>query len=370
MKLPERIAVFIHSMNGGGSERQVSYLVNELSQYSHVSLITLDSGAESAYELDPKVQRVGLGLLISSSGWWSGLRANQARIHALRQLLINVNPSVLVSFCDSNNILALMAAKKLVRVIISERSDPRYQRMGFLRELMRNRIYPRCDRCIVQTNKVGQYFEKRGCLRSNQWSVIPSAVQCPTLDFVEASSQREASQEKRLIFVGRLSSEKRVDRLIEAWAVNKQSEAARTWRLVIVGDGPLRRELQELARQKAVSDSIDWKYWTNDVWSELLKSHAYTLVSRYEGFPQSMLEAMSSGLAVAVMDCSPAVRETIDDGVHGLVIADESKLAAAILQLMADEPLRRRLGKAAHARSQQFQWTNIAPLWHQALSIR
>ena len=58
--VPKRIMLFIHSMRGGGSERQLSYLANELANRSETTLVTLDHAGNDNYPLDPSVNRIGI----------------------------------------------------------------------------------------------------------------------------------------------------------------------------------------------------------------------------------------------------------------------------------------------------------------------
>ena len=367
--VPKRIMLFIHSMRGGGSERQLSYLANELAGRSETTLVTLDQAGNDNYPLDPTVERIGLGLTATNGGLVRGVLANLNRIRALRQHISTWKPQIVISFCDSNNILALAACPRKIPVIISERSDPRHQRLSRFWEGMRRYTYPKCHACVVQTSQVGEYLQSRRLVHRNQWVVIPSAMKSPAIDLVACERQRAAAEPKTLVYVGRLSKEKWVDRLLYAWAgLQKHHDQ---WSLNIVGDGAERSTLQDLARNLGVTNSVVWSLWSDDVWNSLRRANAYCLVSQYEGFPQSMLEAMAAGLPVAVTDCSPAIRQTITDGVDGLIISSEGQTAAVLDRLLSNPELRLSLGRNAASRARDFEWSSIAPLWlhaiHQAM---
>jgi len=104
------------------------------------------------------------------------------------------------------------------------------------------------------------------------------------------------------------------------------------------------------------------------VWSSLTSAHAYSLVSDYEGFPQSMLEAMASGLPVAVLDCSPAIRQVISDQVDGLVIPSEDFISSTLHKMLSSDSLRDAFGRAAFQRARDFEWKAIAPQWRAAIT--
>jgi len=365
---PKRTLLFIHSMRGGGSERQLSYLANELAGRGETCLVTLDRPSPDSYALDARIHRVWLNLTTNRGGLGRGLLANIRRIRSLRRVIIDWKPNVLVSFCDTNNILALLACPASIPIVISERSDPRHQKLSRLWEWLRRIVYPKCACCIVQTDEVGNYLASGKRLSSSQFRVIPSAIQSPSMNLSAISSGRIGTKTKNLIYVGRLSKEKRIDRLLHAWAAMESHHG--DWVLKIAGDGTEREPLKKLAESLGITKAIQWLSWSDDIWSLLKTAHAYCLVSQYEGFPQSMLEAMATGLPVAVLDCSPAVREVISDGVNGLIIPDESQIVASLDRLLSDESLRTVLGQNAAIRAQEYEWSKIATKWLSILEIQ
>jgi len=364
-EFPKRVMLVIHSMRGGGSERQMSYLANELTSRSKTILVTLDEIGNDGYPLDPRIHRVGLDLASGRGGFFRGLSANMRRIAALRREIRKANPEVVISFCDSTNIVTLAATPTKIPVVISERSDPRRQKLSRLWELLRNKLYPKAAICIPQTDAVADYLVSKKLVAQSNVRVIPSAIQIPEIDFPVINALRLANRNKTLIYVGRLSREKRVDRLLAAWA--KLAAIHPSWQLMIVGDGPERSVLQQMATNFGIQKSVQWSLWSDHVWASLAVAHAYCLVSEYEGFPQSMLEAMAAGLPIAVLDCSPAIRQTVADGVNGLIIKSDDQIEQVLRRLLDSESLRIELGGNASVRARDFDWTMIAPQWMQAI---
>ena len=365
-EFPKRVMFVIHSMRGGGSERQMSYLANEIASLAQTSLVTLDKTGNDAYPLDSRIERIGLNLTGTRGGLLKGVVANIRRIKKLRGRIRSWHPDVVVSFCDSTNILSLMACPSGIPVLISERSDPRQQTLGRIWEFMRKIYYPKCRICVTQTKEVGEHIAAQGLVASSKVIVIPSAIRIPDLNLESLNRQRALIQPKTLIFVGRLSKEKRLDRLLNAWASLREHHS--DWRLQIVGDGVERVPLQRLAAELNIDQTVQWALWSDDVWSSLTAAHAYCLVSEYEGYPQSMLEAMASGLPVAVLDCSPAIRQTISDEVDGLVIPSEDFISRTLHRMLSSDSLRNALGWAAFQRARDFEWTAIAPQWLAAIA--
>jgi len=154
------------------------------------------------------------------------------------------------------------------------------------------------------------------------------------------------------IYVGRLSSEKGLPGLLRGFALTARRFPDAM--LVLVGDGPQRAELEELARELSLGpnqirfigrvDLSEVPFW-------LRSSDVFALTSPSEGFSCALLEAMAVGLASVVSDI-PANRQLVDPGIHGLTVPfdDESSIGEALLQLSRDPETRKRMGQVARQR--------------------
>jgi glycosyltransferase involved in cell wall biosynthesis len=149
--------------------------------------------------------------------------------------------------------------------------------------------------------------------------------------------------------VGRLSEIKRQDVLIRAFARVRQREPLA--HLMLVGDGPLRGELQELARRLGIAEVVHFAGYQEQTAPYLHAMTCFALTSRSEGMPQAVLEAGVAGVPVIASRVG-GVPEVIDDGETGLMVepGDETALAAGLLDLLIDRPRAVRLTEAARAR--------------------
>lgn len=154
-----------------------------------------------------------------------------------------------------------------------------------------------------------------------------------------------------VIYVGRLAPEKELSSLIGAFAavVKRLPEAL----LILIGDGPCRRELEAQAAQLGLAEHVRFagRQPVSDICHWLQAGDLFALVSSNEGFPCSLSEAMAAGLPSVVTDI-PGNAQLIDPGVHGLVVpvGDEARIAEAISGLLADAESRARMGAAARRR--------------------
>jgi len=188
----------------------------------------------------------------------------------------------------------------------------------------------------------------------------------PISNFGEASPGR---RDRRILHIGRLTHQKGQDILLRAFALVVPQ--APQWRLAIVGQGEDAERLRCLARQLAVTDRIDWLDRVNDTKPHYLESAIFALPSRFEGTPNVLLEAMAAGLPAVITDASPGPLEYVEDGKTGIVVpADNaSALADALLRLIRDEMLRKRMGQAARERIGRNNVELVLRDWEDVLQL-
>ena len=150
--------------------------------------------------------------------------------------------------------------------------------------------------------------------------------------------------------VGRLAAVKNQAALVRAVAraCAQDSEAAARMRLVIVGDGPQRGEVEDALRASGVADRVWLAGARDDVAAILRGLDCFVLPSIAEGVSNTILEAMASGLPVVATGVG-GNPELIDEGVSGRLVpaGDDDALAAVLLDCMRDGPRAQRLGRAA-----------------------
>jgi glycosyltransferase involved in cell wall biosynthesis len=159
-----------------------------------------------------------------------------------------------------------------------------------------------------------------------------------------------ASDMPLVLAVGRHVAQKGFDRLLAAWPAVRR--AVPDARLRVVGDGPGRAAMEVIARSLGVAESVDWCDPTPDIERHYRAAAVFVLPSRYEGMPLALLEAQALGVPAVAFDCPTGPAEIVDADTGVLVPAgDVDALAAGIVRLLRDPPLRARMGRAAIARS-------------------
>jgi glycosyltransferase involved in cell wall biosynthesis len=143
-----------------------------------------------------------------------------------------------------------------------------------------------------------------------------------------------------LVAAGRLSREKGFDLLIEALARSNRSDL----QLTILGDGPLRTELEILAREMGVYDRVRFVGFQRNPYPFFLAADVYVLSSRFEGFPNVVLEALACGTPVVALPCLGGVREILS-GVSGCELGRDVSVDA-LIELLQKVQKRRPLDPA------------------------
>ena len=155
-----------------------------------------------------------------------------------------------------------------------------------------------------------------------------------------------AENEKLILYVGRLSSEKGVDFLVRSYA---RLNISRQTKLLIVGDGPEEKKLQELAHNVGLGSKVFWCGSVDDVVDYLQAADLFVMPSQFEGQSNAILEAMACELPVIATDVA-GNNELVLHGDNGLLVAygDESALAAAICSLLENPQQAQELAACAH----------------------
>lgn len=169
--------------------------------------------------------------------------------------------------------------------------------------------------------------------------------------------------------VGRLSFEKGMDLLLDAWADAAPHHP--DWVLRIYGAGLEEPTLRAYCTSLGLDDSVEWMGRTDDVLGALRKASVFAQASRAEGFPITLLEAMAAGVPVVAFDCAPGVREIVEHGQDGLLarLGNTMELAGHLRALMSDHELRDRLGDTAFRAVQRYSSAEITDRWEELMAF-
>ena len=370
-----KIFFYIHSLTGGGAERVTASLVRHLADQGHdVGVITMHSEECDFYPLDPRVRRVTLNLAGVNRGLGK-LTANYRRWRAVRRALKAEQPDVVVAMMTTSTVLAILAAMGLrSRVYGSERNDPRRSPTRRPWALLRRLVYRFADGHVAQTREAATWLERHTGARNVH--VIPNPVVWPIPSFPpKVEPESVVSPERKVILaVGTKPEQKGFDLLVRAFTGLAADSSE--WDLVILGVDPASESVsgggapvQRLTEELGVAQRVHMPGRVGNVADWYKRAALFVLSSRYEGFPNVLLEAMASGCPSIAFDCDVGPRDLIDNGVNGLLVPAESidALKNAMARLIATENLRVNFANQAVTVRETFSERRIMAAWQRAL---
>jgi len=358
-----RIMLLVSSMDSGGAERVASILVNAWAERGDaVTLVPTFSGRGECFY--PVSDRVKLVYLADVAGKTShSLVAYNRRFWALRRLIREIQPDVVVSFLVNVNVAAILTTRGLgIPVIACEHINPQFDadirdRLKLLRRL----TYRMADIVTLLGEDMVSTFRVM-VPGIKHLKVIPNPLPDALLK-VQGKSNSKVDH-PRLIAMGRLSQQKQFEWLITAFGLIAADFP--DWELWIWGEGPLRLQLEQQVRDAGLDSRVFLPGRTTNPWEELGKAEIFVLSSAYEGFPMVLLEAMALGLPCVAFDCPSGPREMTQNGQDSLLVpaGDRTALVEALRRVMSDAALRRELGERASASvRKRYTLNKVLPMW-------
>ncbi|MGE3776704.1 MAG: glycosyltransferase family 4 protein [Pirellulaceae bacterium] len=357
------LAVVLPSLAGGGAERVGVELANIWARSGRaVTLLSLDDRPPT-YAIDPSVTRVQLGLLRVSRHVVAAMRNNIWRVRRLRRALRATGAQQVVSLSDVTNVTTLLAGwGQGWDIVVCERTEPRHHAISRIWNRLRRALYGHARALVVQTESVAGWARQQG------WRipiyVIPNAA--PDLSFIAPPAPQVTRG--TMLAVGRLSREKGMDVLLDAFARLAGDHPG--WQLQVFGEGVERTKLEDAITAYQLAGRVHLPGWTADLPARFGAADIFALPSRYEGFPNALLEAMAAGLPCVACDCDSGPREIIRPGLDGLLVPPEDprSLAEALDRLIRDVGLRQTLSTRAREVTRRFSQSDFQTRWQAVLA--
>ncbi len=319
------IAFFIPALNGGGAQRVVVNLANALVQLTNrpIHVVLVRREGQFLSELRPEIKVFSLGK-----------RHTVLSLVSLAVYLRKERPAVLMSSMNYVNIAAVLAhylAGRPGRLVLREANvfAPKYAQLGLRTRVLRMLMklsYRFADGLIANSQDTMRSLLHNGITLPNNSVVIGNPVILPDAEAREGIPQ--ITDSPYICAIGRLVPQKGFDFLLKGLAACKNKDL----HVVILGEGPLRETLLRQARSLGLQDRLHLPGFINPPTDVLLKSKAFVLSSRWEGFGNVIVEALSLGVPVISTTCPGGPREILDYGRYGelIPIDDIGALASAI----------------------------------------
>ena len=361
-----KILFAIKSLNvpGGGAEKVFVEVVNGLLRRGHeVVVLTFDFPGAAFYNLAPQIERRDMAFNLAGQPMprlgllWA--------LPRMRAAIACERPDVIVAFMHSTYLPVALAALGLgVPMIASEHTEARHYETRPLQRLARQIVDRRAALRTVPSEAVRVGYDR---LSDTPAVVVPNPV---VLTQFEGIRDTPPEIPPVVLSVGRLMEEKDHAVLLDAFA--RVAGAFPDWRLRIVGDGPLRPDLEYQVMQLGLKAQVELPGVTRDIGAAYAQARFIVLPSRYESFGMVAAEALAAGRAVLSFDDCAGITEIVESGTSGLLVAGTpdrearvTALADGLRRLMEDPDLCNRLGSAGPDGVVRFGLEAVLDRWEE-----
>ncbi len=367
-----KLLIFIHSLSSGGAERVTTNLANYWAEKGwNITIVTITGSEQDFYQLHSQVHRIALRLDGKSNNLAVAIKHNYQRIKALRGVLKEHRPDVALAFMATANIILAMSAKGLnIPVLGSERIYPPMVPLGKVWEWLRRYSYAYLEAVIALSSESAKWISTE--TNAKNVPVIANAVTYPIAVNTPLVSPKMSDEQRfNLIAVGRLAPQKGFDHLLCAFASTSQQFP--NWHLTILGEGECRAALEKQRLELGLEQRVSLPGVVGNLGAWYEAADLYVMTSLFEGFPNSLSEAMAYGIPVVSVDCDTGPRDIIRHQVDGLLVPQDNHkaLVDALATLMDGELLRLQYANRAIEIRERLSMEKITGMWEEVFtSIR
>ena len=361
-----KLLIFIHSLSSGGAERVTVQLANYWAEKGwDITIVTMTGNEQDFYTIHHNIKRISLGLGTESKGLLQAVLHNFQRINALRTLLKKQKPDVALAMMTTANILLSLAAIGLpLPVVGSERIHPPTLPLGLIWGWLRRQCYGQLTVIVAQTEESAKWLKVHTKVKKIE--VIPNAVSYPIEPHPPIVKPNLHNPDCfNLIAVGRLSDQKGFERLLSVFSI--LSSRFPDWNLTILGEGGCRHSLEQQRKTLGLELRVSMPGVVGNLDDWYKSSDLFVMTSLFEGFPNTLVEAMAYGLPVVSVDCDTGPRDIIRHKVDGLLVPqnDPEALVSALTELMSNESLRLQYANHAVGIRERLSMIKIVALWEE-----
>lgn len=316
----QKIAIFLPSMAGGGAERAMLNLAYGFTQANYpVDLVLAQATGPYLSEVHEPIRLVDL-------------KAPRvlASVPSLARYMRQEQPAAVISALNYANVVALWARRLggvASKVLVNEQNtvstsipNSRKRRQRFVIHLIK-RFYPWADFIVGNSQGVADDLRHVLGLPPERIQMLYNPVITPEVrKKVKAHLDHRwlaPGQPPVVLAVGRLTKQKDFPTLLRAFAQVRQALPAR---LIILGEGVDRAELEVLVTQLGLQADVSLPGFVDNPYAYMRRASLYVLSSRWEGLPTVLIEALYCGRPIVATDCPSGPKEILADGRYGALV--------------------------------------------------
>lgn len=380
-----------YDLRGGGAERKVCTLANYFASCGHTVEIGLFGTNNVAYRLDEKIKvtfirrnnfeyknkagkaiyKLKSGVTLAAASVMSvASKKSGARFRAhfkkaydytqpLQRFILNRSDAVFITMMVDPYLEVLRVMDRFwhdkiaVPYLVMDCNDPTRDISAAMAK-ERDEKYPKADRVLVMTNEAKNCFSEE---IQKKCEIIPNPIRD---DLPEIYS---GVRKKIVVNFCRLYIQKNLKLLIDAFAIFHESFP--DYRLELFGEGELYDELTAQISALGLSDCAVIRPFDSNIHNIIRDYAMYVSSSDWEGFPNSVLEALSMGIPTISTDCNFGPREMITDHKNGTLVpvGDKQALARAMAELAENPALSESYSRESVKLRELYSVEKIGRKW-------
>ena len=374
--MKKKILILIPSLEfGGGAERFASLIATRLSKIYNVKVLTFfDSTNLYSFKGEYISLKENIGL---RNNIYKSFKINEFfRLFKIYKHISLNSPDIILSFIDFAN-FPVIITKFLFRIkiplIIAIRCNPKivYKNSNQHANFLIKRLYNSnlVDRIVLVSKELQDIMEEDYQIRKDKMITLYNGIEIEKIrekkdkiihDYKEIFNNTKII---KFITVGRLHDDKGHDYLIEAFC--KVRKEIKSSKLIIIGDGPLKHELETTIKRKGIENEIILLGLKKNPFKYLAKSDIFILSSKNEGFPNVLIEALACGLPIISTNCKTGPNEILEGGTYGLLVnvMDSENMAEKMIYLAKNKELMKKYSQKSLIRADFFNFERIFKDW-------
>lgn len=327
-----KFMIVLSKLQTGGAERVAISYCNWLVQNTtnEVYLLLFEKSVH-IYNIDDKVKIINLDIHDESK-----IKGIYLRYKKIKDVFKKTKPNIIFTMFTKTSIYALLAKSRESVLISSERAN--IKKRKFFNRFLSRSVSKKCDGFIFQTKRIQALYPGDTIKKSIIIQNAVSNVMTTDISF---------SKENIITAMGRLTEQKGFDILIQAF--HRFDSLIDGYKLIIFGEGPERKKLEKLIDNYGLNDKVLLPGNKSNVLEYIAKSKMFVLSSRFEGMPNALLEAMSTGTACISTNCEFGPSEIIRNTENGILIDvdDIDGLVISMKELALNDNLRKKIEQSA-----------------------
>jgi glycosyltransferase involved in cell wall biosynthesis len=361
----KKVFFLIPSFRGGGAERVVLNIVNNLDKNKfEVCLITISGEGEYKELLSPEIRHFDL----------KEKRARKS-VFKLRKLLKKERPDCVIGYVTQSNIILFLSTLFLYKKItivncVQNYYDYTVARQKIVQRFLFSLSLKFSDYIIGISEEMKNNLKNKLNIKNNKIKIINNSTDLSYINKkkIEDIQDDVFIDEPVIIACGRLTEQKGFSYLIKAF--NEIKKEFKNATLLILGQGEKEKELKALVKELNIENSVKFLGFKDNPYKYLYNSDLFVLSSLWEGLPGVLIEALACEVPAISTNCKSGPKEILDNGKIGelVKIKDVDSLSNAMLKVLRDKDLQHKYKELGLKKVKEFDKDKIIREYEDFLS--